>query len=113
MINSEEQIRKFFENSYWLQKGEFYPETHLSNIEKLSNEFELNKIVTDALYRISCDLSSKVETLCESVIEGYLNPKDVFEEINIPIFFFFSNEFKKEIIRYELEYKFYPNDIEF
>lgn len=51
-----------YDDAYYLQNGEFYPENHKANIEKLSRKYSdqpLSEI--DTIYRQACCIDSEVQ----------------------------------------------------
>jgi hypothetical protein len=95
MTTDENQLRTFFEEAFWMQHGESYPERHQANLTELNQKYPWPEPVIDSLYRITCHLDSLIEQIAQEIVNYDKSFMEGFHEIHAPVFFYISNETKK------------------
>ena len=95
MSESKMSIGDFFEQAYWLQRGQYFPEKHFQNIDELCQAFSWERDVIEALYRILPHFDYVAEEAAEKVKQGVLSPDRAYEDLSLPIFHFIPESVKE------------------
>jgi hypothetical protein len=92
---SEAMLRDFFEEAYWLQRGEFFPEIHLKNIDELCRAFPWDKVVVDALYRILPHFDYIAQEAVKRFRAGEFTSEEAFQQLCFPVFHYIPEQVKR------------------
>ena len=95
--DSESRLREFFQEAYWLQHGEYRPETHESNVETLCREYPWERHIIDALYRLLPHFDFTVDKAGKRVLAGELTRAQAYDEVDLPIFYYIPYELKGDV----------------
>ena len=93
--DNSSRLQQFFEEAYWLQHGEYYPQTHQANVEKLCGRYPWEAVIIDSLYRVTCHFDFVLEQAAKRVASRQISAPKGFEELNLPIFFYIPDSLKK------------------
>ena len=96
-------MRAFFESAYWLQRGEFYPEIHAANVDKLASEFRWNRVLVDALYRILPHFDYVAQEAAKRVASGEVSVEVAFEELCFPVFYYIPEPVRQKAWKLHLD----------
>jgi len=86
------QVTVFLNTAYQYQTGQFYPERHISNLERLAKKFpDYDAELIDCLYRLAIHLDTYASELAEKIADGQMEKPEAFQHLAV-IFKQFSQE---------------------
>lgn len=95
MTKDENQLREFYVEAFWMQRGQFYPERHQANLTELNHKHPWPEVVIDSLYRVTCHLDALIEEIAKKIVNYDKSFMEGFREIHDPVFFYISDDIKK------------------
>lgn len=112
MKQDQEQLERFFAEAVTRQRGGYYPETHLQNVNELTAEFQWPEAVVDSLYRIACHFGYDVKRLGDDVVKGNITFQEAKEQIEFPIYYYIPADYRKEELEMALDSSGYAGDFD-
>ncbi|MDX1679376.1 MAG: hypothetical protein R3242_01485 [Akkermansiaceae bacterium] len=97
MESTESKLGAFFEKAYWMQRGEYYPETHAKNIDELSQQFPWDRELIDTLYRLLPHFDFVAEEAVKKFKLGEKTNEEAYQDLCYPIFSRIPESVKKDV----------------
>lgn len=112
MTTDENQLRTFFDEAFWMQHGEYYPERHEANLTELNQKYPWPEPVIDSLYRVACHLDFLIDQIAQEIVDYDQSFIEGFRAIHAPVFFYFSGTTKKTRMESSLSALNFQGDFE-
>lgn len=83
------RLTSFLDTAYEYQRGQFYPERHEENLQRLAIEFPIyDKDLRDCLYRLAVHLDTTSANLASGVAAESFSKEDGLEQLSVSFFHF-------------------------
>jgi hypothetical protein len=78
------RVTAFLDAAFAYQHGEFYPETHIKNLERLATEFpDYDKELIDCLYRFAVHLDARASEFAEKIFHRYMSEEEALSQLAV------------------------------